>query len=243
MNRHRCCADVIIIALFAAISAAAQARAADSPASESVTLNTLTKAEKDAGWKLLFDGKTAAGWRNYRKKDTSDKWSVVDGALTAKEGAGDLITAEQYDAFELVLDYKISKGGNSGVMFHVTEEGKQSYETGPEIQIYDHPGGPGVQKTGFLYQMYDSKVDSTKPAGEWNQMRLLITPEKCETSINGVKYYEYVIGSDDWNKRAAAGKFSKWPGFGKQPKGFICLQEHGGGVAFRNIKIRPISKK
>jgi hypothetical protein len=241
MNRTLCYGIIIVCA--AMISGTDWARAAEATARESAPLNTLTKAEKDAGWKLLFDGKTATGWRNYRKKEVSDKWSIVDGALTAKEGAGDIISTDQFDAFELVLDYRISKGGNSGVMFHVTEEGKQPYETGPEIQIYDHPGGPGVQKTGFLYQLYDSKLDSTKPAGEWNQMRLLITPEKCETSINGVKYHEYVIGSDDWKKRAAAGKFSKWPGFGKQQKGFICLQEHGGGVAFRNIKIRPIGKK
>jgi hypothetical protein len=204
-------------------------------------LNMLTDAEKTAGWKLLFDGKTTSGWRNYRKEGISDGWKVIDGALTGKD-AGDIVSTEQFGAFELVLDYNITKGGNSGVMYHVTEEGTHPFETGPEIQIYDHPGGPGVQKTGFLYQLYGSEVDSTTPAGEWNQMRLLITPEKCETHINGVKYHEYVIGSEDWNKRLVGGKFGKWPNFAKHSKGYICLQEHGGGVAFRNIKIRPIGE-
>jgi hypothetical protein len=210
---------------------------------KSAPINMLTDAEKAAGWKLLFDGKTKTGWRNYRKETIGDGWKVIDGALTGTKGAGDIVTTDQYGSFELALDFKISKGGNSGVMYHVTEEGKQPYETGPEIQIYDHPGGPSVQKTGFLYQMYGSEVDSTKPAGEWNQMRLQITPEKCETHINGVKYHEYVIGSDDWNIRAEKGKFNKMPLFAKQNRGHICLQEHGGEVAFRNVKIRLIGEK
>jgi hypothetical protein len=241
MNRRNCC--FALLASLVTVSMTAHSPAADTATSESTPLNTLTQAEKDAGWKLLFDGKTTKGWRNYRKQGISDKWTVVDGVLTAKRGAGDIIADEQFDAFELALDFKIAKGGNSGVMYHVTEDKEQPYETGPEIQIYDHPGGPGVQKTGFLYELYDSKVDSTKPAGEWNQMRVLVTPEKCETSINGVKYHEYVKGGDDWNKRVAGGKFSKMPDFGKHTKGFICLQEHGSDVAFRNIKIRPIAKK
>ncbi len=218
--------------------------AADSSSSSgSAPDNSLSSAEKAAGWKLLFDGKTTNGWRSYRKKGVEGKWKVVDGVLTGQEGSGDIITIDEFGAFELVLDYKIPKGGNSGVMFHVTEEGKYSFESGPEVQIYDHPGGPDVQKTGFVYALYDSKVDSTKPAGEWNQMRLLITPEKCETYINGVKYNEYVIGSDDWNARVAKSKYNEVPIFAKKNRGFICLQEHGNGVEFKNIKVRVVGEK
>jgi hypothetical protein len=229
------------IALSALSLVAARGFAADAPAaSDSTTPNTLSDAENAAGWKLLFDGKTTTGWRNYGKPGISDKWKVIDGVLDGRDGAGDIITTDQYGAFELVLDYKIPKGGNSGVMYHVTEEGRQPYETGPEVQIYDDHGEAGAQKTGFLYQLYGSDVDTTKPAGEWNQMRLLITPVKCETWINGTKYHEYVIGSDDWKAKLAKGKFNKFPNFAKHDRGFICLQEHGGGVSFRNIKIRKI---
>lgn len=240
MIRRLDCIAALAIVLSPLVMSSMRGAEAD-VASDNAAANTLTAAEKAAGWKLLFDGKTTAGWRNYRKDKISDGWQVVDGVLSAKKGAGDIITTDQFGSFELVLDYKISKGGNSGVMFHVTEEGKYPYETGPEVQIYDHPGGPDVQKTGFLYQLYDSQVDSTKPAGEWNQMRLLITPEKCATFINGQKYHEYVIGSDDWNSRLARGKFKQMPLFATRDKGFICLQEHGSDVEFKNIKIRPIT--
>lgn len=203
--------------------------------------NTLTEKEKQAGWKLLFDGKTTGGWRNYRKDGISDGWKVIDGALTrAEKGAGDIITVDQYDSFELCLDYKISKGGNSGLMYHVTEEGQAPWHSGPEVQIQDNKDGHDPQKAGWLYQLYPAETDATKPAGEWNTLRILITPTKCVHTMNGVKYCEYVKGSDDWNERVAKSKFAKFPNFGKATKGCLCLQDHGNEVAFRNIKIREI---
>lgn len=203
--------------------------------------NTLTEKEKQAGWKLLFDGKTTGGWRNYRKDGISDGWKVIDGALTrAEKGAGDIITVDQYDSFELCLDYKISKGGNSGLMYHVTEEGQAPWHSGPEVQIQDNKDGHDPQKAGWLYQLYPAETDATKPAGEWNTLRILITPTKCVHTMNGVKYCEYVKGSDDWNERVAKSKFAKFPNFGKPTKGYLCLQDHGNEVAFRNIKIREI---
>ncbi|MCC7086130.1 MAG: DUF1080 domain-containing protein [Pirellulales bacterium] len=238
----RCCS--LSVALCTLVSVVNPMLAAEPSNDQPARLNTLTAAEKSAGWKLLFDGKTTAGWRNFGKNKISDGWNVVDGVLVGKLGAGDIITTDPYGAFELVLDYKIPQGGNSGVMYHVSEEANQPYETGPEVQIYDDHGEPGAQKTGFLYQMYGSNVDATKPAGQWNQMRLLITPEKCETWINGTKYHEYVIGSDDWNQRLAKTKYKQLPHYAKRESGFICLQEHGGGqLEFRNIKIRTIAAK
>ncbi len=204
-------------------------------------LNALTAAEKKAGWKLLFDGKTTKGWRNYQAKGVSDGWKVVDGALTrAGKGAGDIITAKQYDSFELSLEYNISKGGNSGIMFHVDEKGKRAWHSGPEIQIQDNTGGHDPQKAGWLYQLYSSKDDSTKPAGQWNQFRVTITPKQCATYMNGVRYARFVKGSEDWKKRVAKSKFSKYPGFGANTIGHICLQDHGNLVSYRNIKIRPL---
>jgi len=207
--------------------------------------NTLTDAEKAAGWKLLFDGKTTNGWRNYKKPDIAPGWKVEDGALVrGKEAAGDIITTDKYAAFELSLEYNISPGGNSGLMYHVTEEGVTPWRTGPEIQIQDNTSAAkDPQKPGWLYQLYKSDVDAAKPAGEWNELRILITPQKCATWMNGKLYYEYVKGSKDWDERVAKSKFAKEPNFGKPTSGYICLQDHGNPVKFRNIKIRVIDAK
>jgi len=204
--------------------------------------NTLTEAEKKAGWKLLFNGKTTDGWESFRKGgDPTKGWKVVDGALTrAAGGAGDIVTADEYGNYELVLEYKIAKGGNSGLMFHVLREGGAPWHSGPEIQIQDNKDGHDPQKSGWLYQFYKSDVDTTKPAGEWNELRFLITPEKGSLWMNGTKYYDFVYQSDDWNQLLAKSKFANMPKFGKATKGHLCLQDHGDEVAFRNIKIREI---
>ncbi|MBC8113210.1 MAG: DUF1080 domain-containing protein [Candidatus Saccharimonas sp.] len=228
----------IVSAFAICLATATSLFAADAP------VNTLSDAEKGAGWKLLFDGKTTAGWKNFKKETVGPGWKIEDGTLVRKEGgAGDILTVEQYDSFELVLEYNISKGGNSGLMFHVTETEQTPWMTGPEIQIQDNKDGHDPQKSGWLYQLYSSEKDATKPAGEWNQLRILITPEKCQQFMNGEKYCEYVKGSDDWSERVAKSKFAKMPEFGKPTKGHICLQDHGNLVAFRNVKIRPIAKK
>jgi aldose 1-epimerase len=214
----------------------------DCQAEDEAPLNQLTEQEKAAGWKLLFDGQTTAGWRNFKKPGINPGWKVIDGALTrAEKGADNIVTADQYDSFELTLDYNISPAGNSGLMYHVSEEAKSPPLSGPEIQIQDNKDGHDPQKSGWLYQLYSSETDATKPAGEWNRLRILITPEKCEQYMNGVKYCEYVKGSKDWDERVAKSKFAKFPLFGKATKGYICLQDHGNLVAFRNIKIRPIA--
>lgn len=206
--------------------------------------NTLTSQEKSDGWVLLFDGKTTDGWRNYQRESIGEGWTVKDGELVRGEKkAGDIITKDQYAAFELKLDYKISPAGNSGLMYHVTEEEKTPWRTGPEVQIQDNVDGHDPQKSGWLYQLYAADKDTTKPAGQWNELHLIVTPEKCEHYMNGVKYCEYVKGSDHWNERVAQSKFGKMPKFGKATKGHIALQDHGNPVAFRNIKIRAIKPR
>ncbi|HWA98106.1 MAG TPA: galactose-1-epimerase [Pirellulales bacterium] len=205
--------------------------------------NTLSDAEQAAGWKLLFDGKTTNGWRNFGKDTISDGWKVVDGALVRDgEKAGDIITADQYENFEISLEYNISPAGNSGLMYRVIEDPKiRPPFSGPEVQIQDNLQGHDPQKAGWLYQLYPSDVDATKPPGQWNELRVLISPEKCVHWMNGTKYCEYVIGSDDWNERVAKSKFATAPLFGKAPRGYICLQDHNCLVSFRNIKIRTLA--
>lgn len=238
--------------LGSAVRLGAQSAAPAVAAVSAAPLNTLSEEEKKAGWKLLFDGKTTAGWRNYRKKEISSGWKVVDGALVrADKGAGDIVTTDMFESFELCLEYCISAEGNSGLIYHVSEDEGAPFFTGPEVQIQDNQKAHDPELSGWLYQLYKpandpatgKPVDATKPAGQWNQLRILITPEKCEHYMNGVKYCEYVKGSKDWDERVAKSKFNKWAKFGKARTGHIDLQDHGNWVAFRNIKIRPIAAR
>jgi hypothetical protein len=215
--------------------------------------NTLTDAEKAAGWKLLFDGEDLNGWHNFKKEGVRPGWQVKDGALVCVDphNAGDIVTTEQFASFELQLDYNISEAGNSGIMFHVTDQGNATWATGPEFQLEDNEKAADPQRCGWLYALYQPPVDektgktldATKPVGEWNHVRLLITPEKCVHEINGVKYLEYVLGSEDFNARVAKSKFGKMPFFAKAAGGFIALQGDHGSISFRNIKVRPIEAK
>jgi len=218
-----------------------------------VGVNQLTRPEALSGWQLLFDGKSLDGWRNYQKQDVSDGWKVVDGALVRDgDKPGDLITEKKYKYFELSLEYNISEGGNSGLMFHVTEDHPKPYNSGPEIQIQDNVAGRDAQKAGWLYQLYkptapswvkeDGVLDATRPAGQWNQLFLRIAPAQCEVSMNGQLYYRFKLGSKEWNELVAKSKFAKMDGFGQAGEGYICLQDHGNLVSFRNIKVREIAE-
>ncbi len=212
--------------------------------------NTLTAKEKSAGWKLLFDGKSLDGWHNFKKDGVRPGWVVKDGLLVCADphNAGDIVTKDQFGAFELDLEYNISEGGNSGIIFHVTDEGGAVWATGPEFQLEDNAKAKDPQRCGWLYGLYEPPVDpktgkpldATKPAGEWNHVRLVVTPEKCFHEINGVKYFEYVLGSEDFNARVAKSKFGAMPLFAKSGKGYLALQGDHGSVSFRNIKVRQL---
>lgn len=237
----------ILIALALAATISFNAKAADA------LPNTLTSAEQKAGWKLLFDGKSLNGWSNFKAQGVKPGWQVKEGALTCVDphNAGDIVTADKFGAFELQVDFNMAEGANSGIMYHVTEEGGAAWATGPEIQLEDNAKAGDPQKCGWLYALYqpanDPKtgkpIDSTKPAGQWNHLRILITPEKCVHEINGVKYVEYVLGSEDFNSRVAKSKFGTMPKFAKAASGWLAFQGDHGEVAFRNMKIRPIESK
>jgi hypothetical protein len=206
--------------------------------------NVLSAAEKEAGWKLLFDGQSAKGWRGYMKKKAPDGWRVEDGALTRAAPAGDLITEQQFRDFELALEWKISEGGNSGIMFRVVEGADATYKTGPEMQVLDdarHADGRSrLTAAGSAYGLYAAPAGVVRPAGEWNQVRLLVRGHHVEHWLNGVKVVEYELESPEWEAKVAASKFRQWPGYGRSPKGHIALQDHGDRVWYRSIKIREI---
>lgn len=207
--------------------------------------NTLTEAEKAEGWKLLFDGKDAnAHWRGYKKENLPDKWVVEEGALVRK-GGGDIITREKFESFELSIDWKISEKGNSGIMFKVQETDGPPYLTGPEAQILHNGGHADPQLSGWMYGLYPAEIDTTKPVGEWNTFVLKCQKTaagtyRCEHWLNGEKYVEYEIGSEDWKERVAQSKFKDWKEFGIHAEGHIALQDHNDLVSFRNIKIKVL---
>lgn len=212
--------------------------------------NKLTPQEQADGWKLLFDGQTFSGWTNFKSPKVRPGWKIQDGALVCVDphDAGDLVSPESYQWFELQLDYNISEGGNSGIMFRVTDDGDAAWASGPEVQLEDNAKAGDPQRCGWLYALYqpptDPKtgkpLDATKPAGQWNHVRLVIRPDQCLHEINGVTYFTYVLGSDDFNARVAKSKFAKMPLFAKSKSGRIALQGDHGQISFRNIKVRPL---
>lgn len=213
--------------------------------------NTLSEREKSEGWKLLFNGTNFAGWHNFGQAEVRPGWEVKDGQLVCADphNAGDIVTDDRYDWFELQLDYNISHAGNSGIMYHVTDQGRTVWATGPEFQLEDNEAAADPVRCGWLYGLYAPPVDSntgkildaTKPVGQWNHVRLIISPQRCEHYLNGVKYFEYRLGSADFKERVARSKFARMPNFAKSDIGYIALQGDHGRVAFRNIKLRRLT--
>jgi Domain of Unknown Function (DUF1080) len=212
--------------------------------------NTLTDAEKKEGWQLLFDGKTLTGWRMYQDK-AADCWGVKNGEMYCKGSStdksdlrADIITKQPYENFELIVEWKIAAAGNSGIMYHVTEDNKAAYESGPEYQLIDDEGFPEKlqdwQKTGADYAMYTTSSRPTKPIGEYNITKIVVNGAHREHWLNGVKVLEFEAWTDDWKQRKATGKWKDEPNYGMAKTGYICLQDHGSGVWFKNIKLRKL---
>ncbi len=213
-------------------------------------VNQLTSEEKNAGWVLLFDGQTLNGWRTYQNKP-ADSWNVQDsllhctGSTTDKSDLrSDLITSDQFENYELSIDWKISPQGNSGILYMVSEEAKATYMTGPEYQIIDDIGFPEKledwQKTGANYAMNPAPQAAPRPVGEWNNTRIVVNNGRVEHWLNGDKIVEYDMNSDEWKENKTKGKWKDTPTYGTYRKGHIALQDHGSEAWFRNIKIRPL---
>jgi hypothetical protein len=209
----------------------------------------LTPEERQAGWRLLFDGQTAAGWRQFKGDRLPAGWRVVDGALTRVAEAGDIVTEEQFGDFELTLEWKVAPGGNSGIFYRVGEapELESVWQTGPEMQVLDdarHQDGARPETSaGACYGLYPAPPGVVRPAGEWNQVRILVQGDHVEHWLNGRKVVEYELGSPDWRDRVRRSKFRELPRYGREPAGHIALQDHGDWVAYRHIKIRvPVAE-
>jgi cytochrome c len=222
-------------------------------------LNTLSPSEEAEGWKLLFDGKTTNGWRNFNKTTIGTGWVVQDGALILNAvknpnghwqvaDGGDIITQDEYENFELNLEWKIAPCGNSGIIYNVVESADYSYvwETGPEMQVLDNTCHPDARyvthRAGDLYDMIECKYTTVKAAGEWNKVRIIKNKGHVEHWLNGYKVVEFDMYTDAWSAMIAKSKFKDMKGFGLAPKGKISLQDHGDRVWYRNIKIRNLAQ-
>jgi Domain of Unknown Function (DUF1080) len=220
-------------------------------------VNQLTSAEKSAGWRLLFDGKTFNGWRGFHSDKVPEGWVIEDGCIkkAPAEGmlgrsGGDLITADQFSDFELQIEWKLSPRGNSGIKYLVTESLPPSGRSGVsfEYQVLDdenHPdakmGIDGNRTAGALYDLIaPGKARKVKPVGQFNQTRIVVRGNRIEHWLNGVKVVEFDRSSADFKQRIAQSKFKNTKGFGEAPKGHVLLQDHGDAVWYRNIKVRNL---
>lgn len=228
-----------------------------SPSPCSTVDNTLSAAEKAAGWELLFDGKSIEQFRNYKKETLGSSWVVEDGAIhlnsvkkddggwQAADG-GDIITKETYKDFEFHLEWKISQCGNSGIMFNVKEDEQYDYVwlTGPEMQVLDNTCHPDTRfvthRAGDLYDMIEAKYNTVNPAGKWNKARIKSKDGKVEFWLNGYKNVEFEMHTEEWKAMVAGSKFKDMPDFGTMKEGHISLQDHGDKVWYKNLKIRKL---
>ena len=219
------------------------------------THNVLSRAEKAAGWELLFDGQTLNGWRDYNGSGLTAPWVVEDGTLAAlgkgDDGNGYIVTDKQYENFELAFDWKISKGGNSGVLYHVVErpQFKVPYVTGPEFQVIDNVGYPGQLEdwqmacADYAMHIADPAKTKLKAAGEWNTSKIVFDNGHVEHWLNGEKVVEFEAWTNDWFQRKNSGKWESAPEYGLAHKGVFSLQDHGDRSWYRNIKVRELPRK
>jgi hypothetical protein len=213
--------------------------------SQPAPMNTLTSAERSAGWRLLFDGTTTTGWRGYKMTSMPKEWMAMDGTLMKDKPTEDIVTTDQFGDFELSFEWMLSKGGNAGVFYRASEEYNKVYWSATEYQLLDDAGHPdgrnALTSAGSNYGLYAPTAKAAKPAGEWNSSRIVAKGAHVEHWLNGQKVVEYDYFSPDWEAKVKEAKFKDWPHYGRATRGFIAIQgDHGGMLSLRNVKIREL---
>ncbi|SFC67408.1 protein of unknown function [Parapedobacter composti] len=245
-NLKKSLAIVLSFAVFAACGSGQKSE------SDSDTTAAADVSENGGDWVSLFDGETTNGWHTYLKDTVGGAWTAQDGELrfnpdVPRDQRGDIVTDGEYENFELELEWKISSGGNSGIIFSVHEDPKYSatYLTGIEMQVLDNIDAADNKienhLAGSLYDMIGSKeVSQPKPVGEWNKARIRKQDGRITLWLNDIQTADVTMGTSEWETVLNASKFKDWEGFAKYPKGKIALQDHGDVVAYRNIRIKEL---
>jgi len=205
-------------------------------------------AQDTTSWDVLFDGESLEGWRGFRAEGIPEGWMVTEeGDLHFATSAGDinlgLITEDEYSNFDLRFEWRVAPGGNSGVFFHVTDEGETIWETGPEYQIVDNEqhadGETPTTSAASNYGLYGPDENHALPAGAYNEGRIVVEEGHVEHFLNGQRVVDYELGSDEWEALVAESSFSELPAYGRTGSGHIALQE-GGPVWYRNVRIQRL---
>ena len=244
---------IITIAFFSIVLFACNSQtntAANTPevASDS---STTGMAVSDTGWVSLFDGNSLTGWHTFGSDSIAKNWKVDSNAVfmdaSVKDGGGDLVSNDSFANFDLKLDWKIIKGGNSGVIFYVQDDKpkyKDTYVTGPEMQVLDDERNDDNKTpshhAGSLYDMIQATPGAVKPAEQWNSAEIVSNNGKLDFYLNGVHTVNTTIFDDNWKKMIANSKFKQWPAFGTFKTGHIALQNHGFDVWYKNIMIKKL---
>ncbi|WP_036601796.1 3-keto-disaccharide hydrolase, partial [Olivibacter sitiensis] len=242
------------LALVAASLASCQSNSTRQENNADSTENLVQSDTIQGQWIDLFDGQSLAGWHGFNKTEPVKNWEVQDGVLACtgkgnkEDFGGDIVSDQEFGNFELEWEWKIAKGGNSGVMYHVIEDPKYKapYETGPEYQMIDDIGFPQKleewQMTGANYAMNlaDSSQKVLKPVGEWNSSKIIYNNGHVEHWLNGKKIVDFQEGTEEWKKEKSEGKWKDYPDYKITNRGKIALQDHGDSAWFRNIRIRNL---
>jgi hypothetical protein len=216
------------------------------PAGRPITTTARDSAtEEGEPTQLIFDGQTLTGWHGFRTPGRIPAgWRAMDAEIV-RVGSGDhLVTDRTYANFELTLEWQVAENGNSGIFYRVDPTANAIEQSGPELQVLDdggHPDGASrLTAAGSLYGLYPAPPGVVKQPGYWNSVRLLVNGAHVEHWLNDVKVVEYELWSPEWEAKVKASKFAAWPGYGRAPRGYIGLQDHGDRVAYRNIRIREL---
>jgi len=240
----------VCMSLLAACNSSEPAASKDTTADTTAKAAVVATDSSKNGWVSLFDGTTTAGWHSYGKPTAEARWKIADGALsidTSVKKGGDLVSDNSYDNYDLKLEWRISKNGNSGIIFLVQEDTskfKNTYNSGPEMQVLDNDGHPDGKilkhRAGDLYDLIKSNSEPVKPVGEWNQVEIIVNKGKLDLVLNGVTTVSTSLWDDAWKKLVAGSKFKDMPNWATFTSGKIALQDHGNAVWYRNIMIKKL---
>jgi hypothetical protein len=246
---------LLSIALCASVFAACNSSSTNTTTTDTTATKDTTTAMQpmaaDTGWASLFDGTTLNGWHSFGAASASAKWSADSGAIhfnpATKGDDGDLVSNDSFANFDLKIDWKIAKGGNSGILFYVQDDKakyEDTYKTGPEMQVLDDERNEDNKlpshRAGSLYDLIQATPGAVRPAEQWNSVEIVANNGKLDFYLNGVHVVNTTMWDDGWKKMVAGSKFKQWPAFGTFKNGHIALQDHGFNVWYKNIQVRKL---